>query len=358
MVFIVLTLVFLLMRVAPGDPITAALGGRVPQEEVDRIKEELGFDRPLYVQYGDYLGDIARATSASRSPTAARSASIIRVNGAATLELTFFAMIVAIVVGVVVRASRRPLPGLVDRRRRRALFGIVIYATPVFFLGLMAQLFFGSYLGWLPTLRPREPDRRRRRSRRTRTSTSSTRSSTRDWDAFVDVVKHLDPAGRHARPRHGGRLHPARPRQRDPDDEGRLHRGRAGARDRRALGRLPPRVQERPRPGDHGRRADRSRCCSPGAVLTETTFNWPGHRRDADRVPPEPRLLGGAGDHHRLRARRRGRQRGHRLRQRVHRPEDPVLMATRCRRSSGRLGRPAARRRSARVRADRARRAG
>ena len=59
-------------------------------------------------------------------------------------------MIVAIVVGVVV--------GLVAGRFRDTpldvggrLFGIVIYATPVFFLGLMAQLFFGVYLGWLPT---------------------------------------------------------------------------------------------------------------------------------------------------------------------------------------------------------------
>ena len=47
MVFILLTLVFLLMRVAPGDPISSALGGRVPKEEVDKIKAELGFDRPI-----------------------------------------------------------------------------------------------------------------------------------------------------------------------------------------------------------------------------------------------------------------------------------------------------------------------
>ena len=60
MVFIVLTLVFLLMRVAPGDPISAALGGHVPPEVVEQIKEDLGFDRPIYLQYKDYLSDIAR----------------------------------------------------------------------------------------------------------------------------------------------------------------------------------------------------------------------------------------------------------------------------------------------------------
>ena len=111
MVFILLTLVFLLMRVAPGDPISAALGGHAPQRRSTRSRHELGYDKPIYEQYVRLPRDRSRAaTSARRSPTAARSRDIVRENGAATLELTFFAMIVAIVVGVVVRAARRPLP--------------------------------------------------------------------------------------------------------------------------------------------------------------------------------------------------------------------------------------------------------
>ncbi len=51
MIFIVLTLVFLLMRVAPGDPISASLGGHVPPAVVDQIKDQLGYDKPLVVQY-------------------------------------------------------------------------------------------------------------------------------------------------------------------------------------------------------------------------------------------------------------------------------------------------------------------
>ena len=47
MIFILLTLVFLLMRVAPGDPITASLGGHVPPAVVNQIKEQLGYDRPI-----------------------------------------------------------------------------------------------------------------------------------------------------------------------------------------------------------------------------------------------------------------------------------------------------------------------
>jgi peptide/nickel transport system permease protein len=189
MVFILLTFVFFLMRVAPGDPITSALGGRVPPEVVEEIKQELGFDEPLYRQYLDYLGDIARLDFGTAITDRRELGEIIRVNGAATLELTFFAMIVAVVVGVTF--------GLVAGRFRDSwidggsrLFGIVIYAMPVFFLGLMAQLFFGSYLGWLPTSDRASPLTQATLETHTNIFTIDALIE-RDWDAFVDVVKHL-----------------------------------------------------------------------------------------------------------------------------------------------------------------------
>ena len=150
MVLILLTMVFLLMRVAPGDPISASLGGHVPPSVINQIKHQLGFDKPLSVQYVDYIWGIARGNFGTTITDHRPLTNIILVNGAATLELTFFAMLVAIIVGVAV--------GLVAGRFRDTpldvggrLFGIVIYATPVFFLGLMAQLVFGVWLNWLPT---------------------------------------------------------------------------------------------------------------------------------------------------------------------------------------------------------------
>jgi peptide/nickel transport system permease protein len=177
------------MRVAPGDPISAALGGRVPKEEVDKIKADLGFDRPIYVQYGDYLADVARLDFGTAITDRRPIGDIIKENGAATLELTFFAMIVAIVVGVTF--------GLLAGRYRDTwidgggrLFGIVIYAMPVFFLGLLAQLFFGSYLGWLPTSDRASPITQATMDTHTNIFTIDTLIN-RDWDAFVDVSKHL-----------------------------------------------------------------------------------------------------------------------------------------------------------------------
>jgi peptide/nickel transport system permease protein len=189
MVLILLTLVFLLMRVAPGDPISAALGGHAPPAVVNQIKKKLGFDQPLGVQYVNYLKDIARGNFGTTITDQRNVTDIIRVNGAATLELTFFAMLVAITVGLTIGllAGRfRDTPMDVGGR----LFGIVIYAAPVFFLGLMAQLFFGSFLGWLPISGRASPLTQA-------TLTTHTNIYTVDaiidgnWSALRDVVEHL-----------------------------------------------------------------------------------------------------------------------------------------------------------------------
>ena len=189
MLFIVLTMVFLLMRVAPGDPISASLGGHVPPEVVNKIKDELGYDRPILVQYKEYLGNIARGDFGTTITDRRSVGDIIVVNGAATLELTFYAMIVAIVVGVTFgMVAGRYRDTWIDGGGR--LFGILIYATPVFFLGLMAQLFFGSYLGWLPTSDRASPLVDATLQTHTHIYTIDTLWNG-DWNAFVDVVKHL-----------------------------------------------------------------------------------------------------------------------------------------------------------------------
>ncbi|MDX6425059.1 MAG: peptide/nickel transport system permease protein [Gaiellaceae bacterium] len=150
MVLILLTLVFLLMRVAPGNPVSASLGGHVAPTVINQISHQLGFDKPLYVQYGNYLWDVARGNFGTTVTDRRTVRSIVAVNGAATLELTIVAMFVALTVGVLIGLlSGRFRDSPIDAAGR--LFGIVVYATPVFFLGLLAQLFFGSYLNLLPT---------------------------------------------------------------------------------------------------------------------------------------------------------------------------------------------------------------
>jgi peptide/nickel transport system permease protein len=189
MVFILLTMVFLLMRVAPGDPISASLGGHAPQSQIDEIKAELGYDEPIWKQYFQYLGQIARGNLGTTVTDRRPVTDIVRDNGAATLELTFYAMIVALIVGVTFGLlAGRYRDTWIDGSGR--LFGIVIYAMPVFFLGLMAQLLFGSYLGWLPTSDRASPIVQATMETHTGLYTVDSLIN-RDWPAFTDSVKHL-----------------------------------------------------------------------------------------------------------------------------------------------------------------------
>lgn len=147
-VFILVTVVFFLMRLT-GDPITAALGGRLPPEQLAQRVHEAGFDRPLIVQYFEYLAGVFRGdfgmTITDRRPVT----EILLQYGSATLELAFFALIVAFVVSV-------PL-GLIAAYRRDEwqdavlrISAILAYATPIFFVGLLLKLVFSVWLGWLP----------------------------------------------------------------------------------------------------------------------------------------------------------------------------------------------------------------
>ena len=155
-VFVLLTLVFLLLRVAPGDPISAALGGRLPAEELARRRAEAGYDRPLIVQYAEYIGQVLRGDFGTTISDDRAVSTVLTVNGAATLSLTISAIVVALLVGI-------PL-GLVAARYRNSwlnvvirLFGVLTYAAPVFFVGVVAIIIFTGQLGLLPSGRQASP---------------------------------------------------------------------------------------------------------------------------------------------------------------------------------------------------------
>ena len=150
MLLILLTSTFLLLRVAPGDPVTATLGDRVTPERADKIRHDLGLDRPLINQYVDYLGNAARGDFGRAITTQRPISKTIRDRFPATLELTLAAMMVAVGSGVLIGAvSARFRDTPLDIGGR--LLGIVLYAAPIFWLGIMAQLLFSIKLGWFPT---------------------------------------------------------------------------------------------------------------------------------------------------------------------------------------------------------------
>src|SRR3954469_5709562 len=93
MVFVLLTVVFLMMRVAPGDPISATLGGKLPPEELAPRQHALGFDKPILQQYVEYLWDAVRFKFGTTITDGQTIGSLITENGGATLTLTLDALL-------------------------------------------------------------------------------------------------------------------------------------------------------------------------------------------------------------------------------------------------------------------------
>ncbi|MCJ1685479.1 ABC transporter permease [Rathayibacter sp. VKM Ac-2927] len=147
-VFILVTMVILLMR-STGDPITAALGGRLTADQLAERVAAAGYDRPLIVQYLEYLGNLLRGDFGTTLSDNRPVTEVLVTYGAATVELAFYALIVAFLVGI-------PLGMLAAYHRDRTpdavlrIFAILCYATPVFFAGLLLKLVFSVWLKWFP----------------------------------------------------------------------------------------------------------------------------------------------------------------------------------------------------------------
>jgi peptide/nickel transport system permease protein len=148
-IFILVSLVFVFMRVT-GDPITAALGGKLPPDQLAAAIHDAGYDRPLWQQYFEYIGqiftgDFGTTLTGNRDPVI----DVLLRYGSATLELAVYALIVAFIVGI-------PLGMVAAKLRDRwpdallRVLAILGYATPVFFAGLLLKLVFAVWLDVLP----------------------------------------------------------------------------------------------------------------------------------------------------------------------------------------------------------------
>ncbi|WP_267425578.1 MULTISPECIES: ABC transporter permease [unclassified Curtobacterium] len=147
-VFILVTLVFFLMRVV-GNPITASVGGRLTPTQLQERLHAAGYDRPVIVQYLEYLGQIVRGDFGSSVTDNRPVTEIILQYGGATAELVFYALIVALVLGIPLGMLAAYLRDKWPDVLLRAL-AILTYATPVFFGGLLLKLVFSVWLDWLP----------------------------------------------------------------------------------------------------------------------------------------------------------------------------------------------------------------
>jgi peptide/nickel transport system permease protein len=171
----VMAINFLIIHAAPGDPITYLYGAsaEVSAEQLDRLREQLGLNRPIYIQFFLYLGQLLRGdlgfSVINRKPVL----DLILERIPATLVLMSAAFVFSVIVG--------GLWGVVSAVKARtqidywvtmiSLFG---YSMPTFWLGLILILVFSLQLGWFPTM-----------------GMTTLGSELSGWSGLADVLHHL-----------------------------------------------------------------------------------------------------------------------------------------------------------------------
>jgi ABC-type dipeptide/oligopeptide/nickel transport system permease component len=145
----VLVVVFLLLYVAPGDPVQEMVGERADPETIARLRAELRLDDPLHVQFAHYAGGVLRGDLGRSYITGRPIASDIRDRFPKTLLLAGAAMLLAATIGITVGViSARNPGGWTDRLALGATYlGI---SFPVYWVGLILILVFAVLLRWLP----------------------------------------------------------------------------------------------------------------------------------------------------------------------------------------------------------------
>ena len=151
LLFVVMTVNFVLIHSAPGDPVDLLIGeGGASQELIDHIRAEFGLDRPLHVQFFSYLGNVLQLNLGYSMRYRQDVFDLILSRLPASLLLMGTAFVLSSAVGILLglyAGTRKD--SIADRIA--VIFSILGYSMPVFFLGLLVLTVFALYLGWFPT---------------------------------------------------------------------------------------------------------------------------------------------------------------------------------------------------------------
>ncbi|HTY76845.1 MAG TPA: ABC transporter permease [Candidatus Bathyarchaeia archaeon] len=143
-------LVFVILRVLPGDPARMLLPDGAPESAVAELNRQLGLREPLIVQYGLFLSAVARGDFGQSFQYRAPALRVVLERVPATVQLTLAAMLLTVALGVTLgiftavrRGTRYDLAG--------TILAVLGQSLPNFWLGIMLILLFGVALRWLPT---------------------------------------------------------------------------------------------------------------------------------------------------------------------------------------------------------------
>jgi len=188
MIFILVTMIFVVMRLIPGDPVSSNLKPGSNPERLDQLRAEMGLDKPIYVQYVTYLKEVATGDLGNSNVTNRPIIDMIGEALPATIELVIPPTLLMLIIGIASGAYAAHHHKSVGDYTVRVT-SVFIYAFPVFWVGLMLQLVFGVYLGWLPVAKRIDPNFVSI-PRHTNLLMIDTLIEG-NFDAFVNVVRHL-----------------------------------------------------------------------------------------------------------------------------------------------------------------------
>lgn len=142
--------IFLMIHLVPGDPVITITGLDASPEQMERVRQEFGFDRPLPAQYVDWLGRVLSGDLGTSIVSQNSTGSLIADRLPATFQLTLATMAIGLTLGI-------PLGMLAAGRENSWLdrtvsgYAAISLAVPTFWIGILFILLFGVTLEWLPT---------------------------------------------------------------------------------------------------------------------------------------------------------------------------------------------------------------
>jgi len=141
---------FSLSHIIPGDPVVTMMGGRGTDEQIEKLREDLGLNEPIYQQYLIYMKDLLHLDLGESIRTKRKVLNDLRDFFPATLELSIFAVIISVILGIplgIIAAVKKNT--WLDHITR--VFSLLGVSMPVFWLGLLLMALFYNYLHFLPS---------------------------------------------------------------------------------------------------------------------------------------------------------------------------------------------------------------
>jgi peptide/nickel transport system permease protein len=142
-------IVFMMLHITPGDPAELLLGERATEQALAELREHLGLNEPLHVQYGLFLKRLLKGDLGETIWTRQKVWIEVKQRFPATIELSVFALIIACFTGTIL--------GIISATRQYSIFdylsmvgALAGVSMPIFWLGLVFMLIFSLNLGWLP----------------------------------------------------------------------------------------------------------------------------------------------------------------------------------------------------------------